>query len=93
VRYTLTKLLKDSINNKYKIKYINTSQSDRDDSMEIESSTKSLKFESSSKESAEELEVKFNGFFDFGVLVAIACVICMDVDSPGIHEKSNLYIL
>lgn len=60
--------------------------------MKIESSIKSLEFQSSSSESSEELKVKFNTFLDFGVLVAIASV-DMDVDGPGVHGKSNSLVL
>jgi len=51
--------------------------------VESESSTKSLEFQSSSEDSEKELEVKFNIFLDFGVLVAIN-VECPCVDGPGV---------
>jgi hypothetical protein len=46
--------------------------------VESESSNKSFDFQSSSEDSEKELEVEFNIFLDFGVLVA------MNVDGPGV---------
>jgi hypothetical protein len=51
--------------------------------VESESSNKSFEFQSSSEDSEKELEVKFNIFLDFGVLVAMN-VDVLGVDGPGV---------